>query len=114
MVHLGNAQRWPRRRTNAALSADVGFCPAAAMWDCPLMAIRPLSVIGIRTFRTATYRHVVDATSRAQNAGYAIVVADAVHVASPGVADRARLNSLLDTLRGLPQPVWATSLEPTL
>ncbi len=38
------------------------------MWDCPLMVIRPLSAIGIRTFRTATYRHVGDATSRAQNA----------------------------------------------
>ena len=73
-----------------------------------------LSVIGIRTFRTATNRHLGDATSRAQNAGYAIVLAGAVHVATPGVADRARLKLLLDTLCGLPQPVWATSLELTL
>ena len=43
----------------------------------------------------------------------AIVPADAVHMATPGVADRARLKLLLDTLCGLPHPVWATSLELT-
>ena len=76
--------------------------------------IRPLSAIGIRTFRTATYRHVGDATSRPQNASDSDRSRGAaVHVATPGVADRARLKLLLDTLCGLPQPVWATSLELT-
>ncbi len=39
---------------------------------------------------------------------------NAVHVATSDVADRARLKLLVDTLCGLPQPVWATSLGLTL
>ena len=40
------------------VSADIGFCPPVAMNDCPLTAVRPLSVIGKRTFARAAYRHL--------------------------------------------------------
>ena len=39
-----------------AMSADIAFCPLVATWDCPLMAIRPPSVVGNRTFASAAYR----------------------------------------------------------
>ena len=46
------------------VSADIGFCPPVAMNDCPLTAIRPLSVIGKRTFASAAYRHIGDTSFR--------------------------------------------------
>ena len=46
------------------MSADIGFCPPVAMNDCPLTAIRPLSVIGKRTFASAAYRHIGDTSFR--------------------------------------------------
>lgn len=41
----------------AMLSADIGFWPPAAMNECPLTAIGPLSVVGERTLVSAVYRH---------------------------------------------------------
>jgi len=39
------------------MSADIGICPPVTKQNCPLMAIRPLSVICIRTSASAAYRH---------------------------------------------------------
>jgi hypothetical protein len=47
------------------LSADIGFRPPMAMNDCPLAAIRPLSVTGEQTFASGAYRHFVDGAAPA-------------------------------------------------
>ena len=50
--------------SQGSVSADIGFCPLVAIYDCPLTAIRPLSVLGNRTFASATYRHFGDANTQ--------------------------------------------------
>ena len=51
------------------MSADIGFCPLLAMWECPLLAIRPLTVIGNHSLASAAHRHFWDALMRTDRIG---------------------------------------------
>jgi hypothetical protein len=57
-----------------SVPADIGCRPPAAMNECPLTAIRPLSVISERTFAGAAYRLLCHAPGGADDRFAAVVI----------------------------------------